>query len=416
MVLCFCTRGQVVRFLIDVSGGAPKALSRIATFGLAAVLLAGCTFFPRSGPDDTVVALGAATSLKGEGGYAPSTEYAMVDITKPILSYVPKDGLGSLSTLRNAGGDAPSLPLGVGDVVQVTVYESQSGGLFIPEEAGSRPGNFVEFPSQRIEKRGYITVPYAGSVRALGRATSEVEADIVSRLLDKAIEPQVTVSIVEQNSAEVAVFGEVEAAGTFDIRISGDRVLDMISRAGGISSDTSVTKVKLSRGGGSATVSYEQLTGSNAENVFVRPGDGINVTSETKSFFAFGASGESGKFDFEKVNIDLTEAVAKAGGLLDDRADPGQVLIYRMESRGALESMGVDLTKITKWEREIPTVYRANFRKPDSFFLSSKFPMRDRDVVYVSNADSVEVTKILSFINVVSATIDGNNTTIQNID
>jgi polysaccharide export outer membrane protein len=36
---------------------------------------------------------------------------------------------------------------GIGDVVNVTIFEAAAGGLFIPIEAGVRPGNFVNLPS-----------------------------------------------------------------------------------------------------------------------------------------------------------------------------------------------------------------------------------------------------------------------------
>ena len=43
--------------------------------------------------------------------------------------------------------------LGVGDVVSVTIFEAEAGGLFLPSEAGARPGNFVTLPDQIVEFR-----------------------------------------------------------------------------------------------------------------------------------------------------------------------------------------------------------------------------------------------------------------------
>jgi polysaccharide export outer membrane protein len=36
----------------------------------------------------------------------------------------------------------PRITLGIGDVVSVTIFEAEPGGLFIPSEPGARPGNF----------------------------------------------------------------------------------------------------------------------------------------------------------------------------------------------------------------------------------------------------------------------------------
>jgi polysaccharide export outer membrane protein len=99
--------------------------------------------------------------------------------------------------------------------------------------------------------------------------------------------------------------------------------------------------------------------------------------------------------------------VAKAGGLLDSRANPGQVFLYRMEYREALAAMHVDLSKFPKDQKFIPTIYRANFRDPSSFFFAQKFPMRHKDVIYVSNADAVEVVKALDYLRSVTSTVSG---------
>ena len=65
--------------------------------------------------------------------------------------------------------------LGIGDVVSATIFEAEAGGLFLPSEAGARPGNFVTLPDQIVDSDGNVTVPYAGKIRAAGRTPLEVE-------------------------------------------------------------------------------------------------------------------------------------------------------------------------------------------------------------------------------------------------
>ena len=60
---------------------------------------------------------------------------------------------------------APVL-FGIGDTVSVTIFEAAAGGLFIPIEAGVRPGNFVTLPDQTVDNDGNISVPYAGTIKA----------------------------------------------------------------------------------------------------------------------------------------------------------------------------------------------------------------------------------------------------------
>ena len=387
-------------------------LSKVGGLCALTLITSGCAILPRSGPDDGQINQAAAIRIKTEDatlGY----DYALVDISKKIIPFISTDDTTSFSTFGGGGTTAPEIRLGVGDVIRVTIFESQAGGLFIPRDAGARPGNFVQLSPQEIGRDGQITVPYAGSLRAAGQTAAVLEDNITRRLSERAIEPQVTVEVLEQNFPRVSILGEVESAGVFTIRTSGDRILDLIAQAGGITGDESTSFVTLSRGGNNVKVAYDALTSNSRENIYVAPGDSINISSEDKSFYAFGATGEVGKFEFGSASVDLNGAVAKASGLNDGQADPGQVLVYRMESRNALREMGINVDNFYGYEEEIPTIYRANFRKPDSFFMATNFEMRDGDVLYVSNSDSVELSK---FLGISTTTTRGTVTIDTDID
>ena len=71
--------------------------------------------------------------------------------------------------------------------------------------------------------------------RPPGGRRPEIQRDIESKLANRAIEPQVVVTLTEQNATEVSVVGDVlNAANRFRVRLGGERVLDMISKAGGL--------------------------------------------------------------------------------------------------------------------------------------------------------------------------------------
>jgi polysaccharide export outer membrane protein len=343
-------------------------------------------------------------------------DYALVDINKAVLEHAVDLGPGSFfGTFGQRPGSPPNILVGVGDVVQVTVFESAVGGLFIPAEAGVRPGNFVTFPPQQVSRPGTISVPYAGVIPAAGRSLADIERAIEDKLSGRAIEPQVVVTLTEQNATEVAVLGDViNGANKFRIKLGGERILDMVSRAGGIKFPGYDLFVTLQRGKKRATVYFPTLVNNPAENIFVTPADTIYVYREQQKFVAFGAlatvgqtSGLTAQFAFDQERLSLNEAVAKAGGLLDSRAHPGQVFLYRMEYRDALEKMGVNLKPFPREQGIIPTVYRANFRDPSSFFVAQAFSMRHKDIIYVSNADSVEVVKFLGYARAITSTVSG---------
>jgi protein involved in polysaccharide export with SLBB domain len=70
----------------------------------------------------------------------------------------------------------------IGDMVSVTIFEAEAGGLFVPSEAGARPGNFVMLREQTVDSNGNITVPYVGAIRAAARTPSEVQQAIIEAL------------------------------------------------------------------------------------------------------------------------------------------------------------------------------------------------------------------------------------------
>lgn len=371
---------------------------------LATLALGACSFLPRNGPDETTILEKSANHLETEDGTL-GYDYVVVDVNRQVLPFVTKDSSSSFATFGASGAQVPSIRLGAGDVIQITIFEDQSGGLFIPKEAGVRPGNFVTLPSQEIGRDGSITVPYAGKIRAAGNTPSAVEETIRQKLSGRAINPAVTIEVIEANYPRASVIGEVEEAGVFTLRNSGDRVLDLVAQAGGITGEDHETFVTLARGRQSAKISYEALTANPQENIFVAPGDTVNVSSESKKFYAFGATGSVGEFTFGSSSVDLNAAVAQAVGLNDNQADPAHVFVYRIEHQHALTDMGVDVSSMQ--EHDVPTIYRANFRTPDSFFMAKNFQMRDGDILYVSNADSVAISKFFGLARTVTANTSG---------
>lgn len=367
------------------------------------IALGGCAFFPHSGPDFREIQSQAVDGVPPEYVGGP-LYYALVDLTERVLSLSPDRGVESIyATFGGGEGPPPTIRVAQGDVLQVTVFESQSGGLFIPREASVRPGNFVTFPTQTVDRSGMIEIPYANKVQVLGRTLTEIQDTIRSRLAPQAIQPQVVVSVIER-APNVAVIGEVNASNQFRINYKGDRILDMISKAGGIRYPGWDTYVTLQRNGKKATIFFNKLVNSPRENIFVQPSDTIYVYRQQRFFSVFGATGAQSRFDFDAERVYLADAVGRAAGMQDNRANPGEVYVYRAEDRKNLDAFGVTLAPFPPDQKAIPTIYHVNLRQSDGFFLAQRFPLRDRDVVYVSTADDVEVRKFLSIIGATTNT------------
>jgi polysaccharide biosynthesis/export protein len=277
-------------------------------------------------------------------------------------------------------------------------------GLFIPAEAGVRPGNFITLPNQAVDNNGNISVPYAGAIHAQGRTQVEVQQSIVNSLKNRALEPQVVVALVDQRTSLISVLGEVNHPERLPASAAGEHLLDAITRAGGPRAQGFDTWVMLERDGHRATVPFGALVYEPSNNIYAHAGDTIFVYSEPQTFVVFGASGAQGQFKFDAWRISLAEGVGKAGGLNDSLADPASVFLYRGETREVAKRLGIDCSGFDG--QIIPVVYNVNFRDPAGYFLATSFEMRNKDVIYTSNSLSVETSKFLNYLRTIMATVD----------
>jgi polysaccharide export outer membrane protein len=374
----------------------PAELAANLALFAAFALLGGCeTFLPSAGPSADAVNAGASTA---------GLPYTLVKLTPEVVDAVGERSGGAIAATFGDRRPPPEIRFGVGDVVNVTIFEANAGGLFIPQEAGVRPGNFVTLPNQPIDTAGNISVPYGGALRAAGKTPSEVQSEIVAAIRNRAIDPQAVVALATQNTSLISVLGEVNTPNRFPAQPAGEHLLDAITRAGGIKDQGYDTWVVLERKGTRAAVPFGELVANPANNVWVWPNDTIYVYQQPQTFLAFGASGQQGQFNFGAWRISLAEAVAKAGGLLDVQADPASVYLYRREPREVAKSIGVDVTN--QPGPTAPVIYNVNFQDPAGYFLATKMQMRDKDIVFAANAEEVQLNKFVNLLEAAALTAD----------
>jgi polysaccharide biosynthesis/export protein len=376
---------------------------------------------PGSGPESFDIRAGQVN----DPNHLP---YALVRITPQVVDILAQNA--PRLTTAFADRRAPNeIRFGIGDVVGVTIFEAAAGGLFIPAEAGVRPGNFIALPNQQVDSSGNISVPYAGSIHAKGRTPVEVQQAIVDAIKNRAIEPQVVVSLIDQRTSLISVLGEVNTPARFPASSAGEHILDAITRAGGPKGQGFDTWVMLEREGRRATVPFGALVYEPTNNVYVRANDTIYVYREPQTFIIFGANagtvavassgslltggspiGVSGasaqaQINFDAWRLSLAEALAKGGGMNDLQADPSSVFLYRGETRQLASKLGVDTARFVDGPI-IPVIYEVNFRDPAAYFLASRVQMRNKDVIYIANSLAVESAKVFDYLTLMVNTVN----------
>lgn len=375
--------------------------ARLGCLLLAATALSGCAIIPTSGPMREDVIESAQFKPVSSG---PNLPYALVRITPDVARVILSD-----DTLPHFDGSflAPKpahITIGVGDVLNITVFEAAAGGLFIPSDAGARPGNFVNLPAQQVDAKGDINVPYAGSIPVLGLTPQDVQAIIQKRLANRALEPQAVVTLADRRSAPVSVVGEVTTSAHYTIDPGGERVLAALARAGGSRFPTYETIITIQRNGASQSALLSVIASDPQQNIQLYPGDTVVVVHEPRYFIVAGAIGnysasigvQNRRIAFGDNTISMADALGISGSLTDTQANPNGVFLYRMVPQAQLAAMNVPITPAMA--DPVPTILMLNLRDPTGYFIARSFPMHAEDFIYVSNAPSTDLEKFLALI------------------
>jgi polysaccharide export outer membrane protein len=365
-------------------------------------LLAACSWVPEDGP--------AKKEMLGEA--AAKHGLLVVDLTPPVIQSIDANGppgfSGSFPPYHLTGEQV----IGVGDAVQVTVWEAGSGGLFFPpattdaiQQGSSRA---VTIPEQVVARDGAITVPYAGRIDVVGLTPPEVEQIIVKRLSSLAIKPQALVSVTRTVSNTVSVMGEVRSGGRIPLSVKGDHLLEVIAAAGGITLPTRDTMIRLIRGGQTLSVPMQILLLHPEQDILVAPGDVVILAKKQPKILALGALMHTGQIPFDQDETSLAEAVGLAGGLDTTRSDAEGVFLMRYETAPLARILAKDTPvapQVPADAKAFPVIYRVNLKDPMQVMLARQVKMRDGDVLYVAESKITELQKIFGIFSLLTTPI-----------
>lgn len=381
-----------------------ECLTRRGMLLLYVSLLAACSSLPTSGPSTrNVVALGQQQAT------AEVPEVELIDVNGAVAQSLYQAQVNQ-SFAQLGDGTSSIGAINIGDVLDITIWEAPPAVLFGGALSSTGSGNAqqTKLPEQMVSSSGTISVPFIGDVSVLGKTPVQVQNIIKSRLKKMANQPQVMVRMVQNNAANVSVIRAGNSV-RMPLTAAGERVLDAVAAVGGSTANVQDTNVQLTRGNVVRTIALEDLVAHPRQNILLRRGDVVTMITNPSTFTSMGAVGHTQQIGFSVKGLSLAEAVGRMGGLQDYSADARGVFVFRYAPLSELPP-----EKQSKWvekgygdRAEIPVVYRLNLADANSMFWMQRFPVKDKDVVYVSNAPMAEVRKFLSF--VFSPVVSGAN-------
>lgn len=174
------------------------------------------------------ILVGAATGCSTSSPAAPGASQVQGDSPSAASSGdpVPASGSSRLALLweeRSKDSFSPDFAIGPGDLLEISVPEMDQ----------------LKDREARVSASGTIELPVLGVVEVGGMTEDQVKVVLEQKLARYMREPDVDVNVKEYNSREVAVVGMVQRPGLYTLTSRSDTILDMISKAGGMSIDAS---------------------------------------------------------------------------------------------------------------------------------------------------------------------------------
>ena len=369
---------------LDSSNGRSRAASKARflaalTLMIVLIFLAGCAYSPGGHIDERRLdeALDARVDIQ------PITPELVMGmrIVEPASRPLPAELQRELEQYEYR--------LGPGDVVSVIVYDHPE--LTIPagsERTASETGN-------RVRPDGTMFYPYVGRVQVAGMTLEELRGLITRRLSEVITNPQVEVGIAAFRSQKIYVSGAVERPGVQPLTIVPLTVLDAISEAGGARNDADWHNVLLNRDGREERISLFAMLrqGDLTQNRLLRDGDLLHVpTSENQNVVVLGQVLKPGAIALGNERLSLTDALARAGGVNESRAQPSGIFVVRGNPPES---------------EKLATVYQLDISDATRLMLGTRFPLNPQDVVYVTSAPLARWNNVISLL-IPSVTLPGD--------
>ena len=348
-------------------------------------LLGACSNLPGQGPNAVDIALNESDKVAAQS-------FAVVDLSPTVIRSVGASPRVTIGSVYGNGGRRPGARnIGIGDKLVVRIWETSPDGVFASANSKS-----TEFPVI-VSDSGTIYIPYAGKLAVSGLAIDDIRNNIATALEGKAVNPEVTVALEDNNVHTVSVVGDARSPGQFSISPSGMRLLDGVALAGGANKPSFDMEIGLLRGRQVATARLDDVVRHADNNVWLAPRDTVQLIYRPRSFTAFGAVNARKQYVFETETVSLAEALGQVGGLSNNLADKGGVFVFRFETEARARKVTATVPAL-EYAQGVPMVYRLDFSTPEAFFLAQSFMLRDKDIVYVAVAPVAEFNKFLRLI------------------
>lgn len=237
----------------------------------------------------------------------------------------------ALGLLLQAPIHAQDYQIGPGDLLHINVFDHEELSL-----------------DARVSQSGNITYPLIGVVQVGGLSTREAEMLLAQRLSSGAFvrQPQVSIIVTDFQSQKVSVVGQVTKPGQYSLT-SAQKVLDVLSMAGGLLADSAADSASLMRKDGSVqNIDLRKLfDGDMSGNFSVHNGDTL-VVARAPQFYVYGQVQRPGAYRLTR-DMTVSQAISTGGGLTKQGTER-RAIVKRRDAKGVEQEYSVKGTSVLR--------------------------------------------------------------------
>jgi polysaccharide export outer membrane protein len=260
------------------------------------------------------------------------------------------------------------------DILAVTVWEhpeltTPTGQYRGPEDNG--------IP---VKADGTVFYPYAGLLQVAGKTVGQVRDELTERLRRSIKNPQLDVRVAVYRGKRVYVTGMVVQPTTLPITDIPMRVQDAIAAARGFLPDADWSDVTLTRGNRAYKLDLLALyeRGDVSQNWLLIDGDVVNVGDRNRNrVFVLGEVKRQQAKVMTQGRMTLAEALGESEWFDLSTANAAKIYVLR-------------------GNYSAPSVFHLDAESPDALLLATQFPLKPRDVVYVSTYDLTRWNRVMT--------------------
>ena len=273
--------------------------------------------------------------------------------------------LTNLSYSSQIDNSVPEYIIGPGDIIKVSLPADENV-------------DSITSKGLKVDSKGNINFPYLGNFKISNFTANEAEELLKSALNDFYINPKIFLSVEEFKSNKAYI------SGNFGGTMQGDSIktkkvhlndvpltiIDALDQVGVTFNESTPNPfLILKRGSNSHIVDLGFITNNSNPNIYVKKDDLLYLPQQgLQKIYITGAVDQDKMLDFTSTKT-LSDALMESG-IDKEIANLHEIYVLRINQSLDNKLYGI--------------AYRLDYKSPTTLFVSDKFYLLDRDIIFVS--------------------------------